>query len=111
MVSYPALSLLPPPPPSLHPQHQVAVEGCCHGDLDQIYATITALNAQAAADPTGSTPPIALLLICGDFQAVRNEADLACLACPPKYRELKGFHRYYTGEAAAPLLTIFGALK
>ena len=43
------------------------------------------------------------------LQAVRNEDDLECLACPPKYRELKTFHRYYTGAAVAPYPTLFSA--
>ncbi len=41
-------------------------------------------------------------------QAVRNKDDLECLACPPKYRDLKSFWRYYTGAARAPFPTIFG---
>jgi len=40
-------------------------------------------------------------------QAVRNLDDLECLACPPKYRELKSFYKYYTGELTAPYLTLF----
>ncbi len=47
------------------------------------------------------------LLSCGDFQAVRNQHDLECMACPPKYRELKDFHEYYEGRRVAPVLTIF----
>ena len=42
-------------------------------------------------------------------QAVRNLDDLECLACPPKYRELKSFYKYYTRELKAPYLTIFSA--
>lgn len=41
-------------------------------------------------------------------QAVRNKDDLECLACPPKYRDMKSFWRYYTGAAKAPFPTIFG---
>jgi lariat debranching enzyme len=29
------------------------------------------------------------------------------LACPPKYRSMGDFYRYYTGELVAPYLTIF----
>ena len=43
------------------------------------------------------------------LQAVRNLDDLECLACPPKYRELKSFYKYYTGQLKAPYLTIFSA--
>lgn len=44
------------------------------------------------------------------MQAVRNLDDLECLACPVKYRELKSFYKYYTGELKAPYLTLFSAL-
>ncbi len=40
-------------------------------------------------------------------QAVRNLDDLECLACPPKYRELKSFYKYYTGQLEAPIPTLF----
>ena len=50
-----------------------------------------------------------LLICCGDFQALRNADDLHCFACPPKYRAMKDFHKYYSGEAVAPVPTIFGA--
>ena len=40
---------------------------------------------------------------------MRNLDDLECLACPPKYRELKSFYKYYTGQLKAPYLTIFSA--
>jgi len=59
----------------------IAVEGCSHGNLDEIYASVTALQ------DTHDTH-VDLLIICGDFQAVRNQADLECLACPPKYRHM-----------------------
>jgi len=49
---------------------------------------------------------IELLLICGDFQAVRNHRDLQCMAVPQKYRQLGDFYKYYTGEKVAPVLTI-----
>merc|ERR1712048_1121844 len=29
------------------------------------------------------------------------------MAVPPKYREMKDFHKYYSGEKRAPVLTIF----
>ena len=41
--------------------------------------------------------------MCGDFQAVRNHADLATMACPPKYRQIGGFYRYYSGEKVRAL--------
>ena len=78
----------------------IAVEGCCHGELDSIYASM------ARAEKEANTK-VDLLLICGDFQAVRNAADLAGMACPPKYRAMHDFYKYYTGEKVAPVLTIF----
>ncbi|KAF7303732.1 hypothetical protein MIND_00602800 [Mycena indigotica] len=37
---------------------------------------------------------------------MRNHQDLQCMAVPDKYKQLGGFHKYYTGEKLAPLLTI-----
>ena len=48
-----------------------------------------------------------LILCCGDFESIRNENDLACMACPPKYREMVTFWKYYSGESIAPIPTIF----
>ena len=45
-------------------------------------------------------------LVRADQEAVRNPADLHCLAVPVKYRRLGDFHRYYRGEKVAPFLTI-----
>lgn len=85
---------------------QIAVEGCCHGDLDRIYETIAELDRTSIAEGK-STKKIELLVVCGDFQAVRNLDDLECLACPPKYRALRQFFKYYSGEKRAPVLTVF----
>lgn len=41
---------------------QVAVEGCCHGDLDKIYGTLQQLERLGGKK-------IDLLICCGDFQA------------------------------------------
>eukprot|EP01134_Creolimax_fragrantissima_P006461 CFRG6461T1 len=79
---------------------RIAVEGCCHGELDKIYTTIAAIEKAKSFK-------IDLLLICGDFQAVRNQADLATMGCPPKYRSMMDFYKYYQGDKKAPLLTIF----
>ncbi|KAI0047048.1 Metallophos-domain-containing protein [Auriscalpium vulgare] len=78
---------------------KIAVEGCCHGELDSTYRRIAELESQ-------NNYKVDLLLICGDFQAIRNYQDLQCMAVPPKYRKLGEFHRYYTGAATAPILTI-----
>lgn len=51
--------------------------------------------------------PVDLVLIGGDFQAVRAYSDLECMSVPVKYRQLGDFHKYYEGKAKAPYLTIF----
>jgi len=76
---------------------RVAVQGCSHGSLDRIYATLQAREG----------PPIDLLLCCGDFQAIRNAADLNTMAVPHKFREIGTFWRYYSGQCRAPIPTIF----
>jgi hypothetical protein len=98
------------------------VEGCCHGELDDIYATLQHLEKV-------EDKKIDLLICCGDFQArrpahlharhawapaaqapahpapdactpsshalqaVRNYDDLETMACPPKYRALNTFYK------------------
>lgn len=79
---------------------KIAVEGCAHGELDRIYETIEHLEKI-------NNIKVDLLIICGDFQAVRNPADLNCMAVPPKYRKLNTFYKYYSGTKKAPILTIF----
>jgi lariat debranching enzyme len=79
---------------------QIAVEGCCHGELDSIYASLALTEERAGCK-------VDVLLICGDFQAVRNAGDLAGMACPAKYRAMQTFYKYYSGEKVAPVLTIF----
>ncbi|EPQ31684.1 uncharacterized protein PFL1_01017 [Pseudozyma flocculosa PF-1] len=78
---------------------KVAVEGCSHGELDAIYASILRAEREQGF-------AVDVVLLCGDFQAIRNHADLHCIAVPEKYRSLGGFHRYYSGELVAPILTI-----
>ncbi|KAJ3557405.1 hypothetical protein NM688_g1488 [Phlebia brevispora] len=78
---------------------KIAVEGCCHGELDAIYSHIATLE-------NANSYKVSLLIICGDFQAVRNMQDLQCMAVPDKYKQLGEFYKYYTGEKTAPILTI-----
>jgi len=73
---------------------RVAVVGCSHGELDRIYDAVAGQNVD-------------LLICCGDFQAVRNEMDLACLQCPNKYKRMNAFYKYHKGEKKAPVLTVF----
>jgi len=79
---------------------RVAVVGCAHGELDAMYAALEEAAARGVAR-------VDAVLCCGDFEASRNAADLETMACPPKYRLLNDFWRYYAGAATAPVLTVF----
>ncbi|KAI7877791.1 Metallophos-domain-containing protein [Lichtheimia hyalospora FSU 10163] len=79
---------------------KIAVEGCCHGELDKIYGRLQELEKT-------TNDKIDLVLICGDFQAIRNPADLKTMSVPAKYAKLGYFHQYYSGQKKAPYLTIF----
>ncbi|KAG2319504.1 hypothetical protein Bca52824_012717 [Brassica carinata] len=79
---------------------KIAIEGCMHGDLDNVYKTIQ------HHEQVHNTK-VDLLLCCGDFQAVRNEKDMDSLSVPIKYREIKSFWKYYSGQEVAPVPTIF----
>ncbi|KAG2239889.1 hypothetical protein Bca52824_091248 [Brassica carinata] len=59
---------------------KIAIEGCMHGDLDNVYKTIQ------HHEQIHNTK-VDLLLCCGDFQAVRNEKDMDSLSVPIKYRD------------------------
>eukprot|EP01039_Chlorochromonas_danica_P002312 gene2312-2533_t len=78
----------------------IAVQGCCHGELDAIYQSI--LEAEGR---TGKK--VDLLLICGDMESVRWEGDLDNMAVPAKYRAMNTFHEYLLGIKVAPVLTVF----
>ncbi|KAF9083311.1 lariat debranching enzyme [Mortierella sp. AD031] len=78
----------------------IAVEGCCHGELDAIYEAIASREHM-------HNYKVDLLLICGDFQAIRNEADIDAMNVPKAYRRLGTFHKYYSGEVPVPIPTIF----
>lgn len=79
---------------------RVAVVGCVHGELDNLYAAIRELEERQSTK-------IDLIICPGDFQAVRNQSDLACMACPPKYRTMGSFWKYHSGSAFAHVPTIF----
>ncbi|KAF1974951.1 DBR1-domain-containing protein [Bimuria novae-zelandiae CBS 107.79] len=80
---------------------RIAVEGCGHGTLHEIYASI-----KKSCELKG-WPGVDLLIIGGDFQAVRNAYDLKAVSMPPKYYAMHDFHEYYSGTRIAPYLTIF----
>lgn len=101
----------------------IAIEGCAHGELDTIYRSLEHIQEIHKIK-------IDLLICCGDFQSVRNNADLQSMACSAKYRTMNSFYksedsffffkfqteystyisfmnRYYSGEKEAPITTIF----
>ena len=80
---------------------RIALEGCGHGTLDNIYASADFARIKKGWDS------IDLLIIGGDLQTVRNVFDLNCVSMPLKYRAMGDFHKYYSGERIAPILTIF----
>ena len=81
---------------------RIAVEGCAHGELEQIYSTILESEKRDGKK-------IALLLCCGDFQSTRNLEDLKCMAVSDKYKKMCSFYKYYAAQPGkeAPILTIF----
>jgi lariat debranching enzyme len=79
---------------------RIAIQGCLHGQLDSLYASLLLLQNQQQIK-------IDLLLICGDFQSIRNQHDLSNLACPPKYRDMGHFYEYYSFKKVAPIPTLF----
>ncbi|KAF2794581.1 hypothetical protein K505DRAFT_303761 [Melanomma pulvis-pyrius CBS 109.77] len=96
------LTLLETGPSELSIPLKIAVEGCCHGSLDNIYNSL-----EKACESRGwEVAKLDFLIICGDFQAIRNERDLNCISVPWRYRTLGDFYRYYSGERQAPVLTL-----
>ncbi len=79
---------------------KIAIQGCCHGELDNIYATLKHIESE-------NEIKVDLLIICGDFQAIRNEKDLGSMAVPEKYKQMQTFWKYYAGLKVAPVLTLF----
>lgn len=78
---------------------RIAIQGCCHGELNQVFQKVAQLHAQE---------PIDLLLILGDFQSIRDEADFQSISIPPKYQKFGDFRDYYhNDELKPPVLTLF----
>lgn len=65
---------------------KIAVEGCAHGELENIYDTIELLEKKEKIK-------IDLLICCGDFQSSRNGDDLDAMAVPQKYRHICTFYK------------------
>lgn len=79
---------------------RVAVQGCGHGELDKIYKQVQRLEE-------ANQYKVDLLVVCGDFQAIRNESDLSSMSCPEQFRRMGDFRAYYTGKKTPPVLTLF----
>lgn len=94
------LSVVSIPSTSTTRNINIAVIGCVHGELDNMYSTCQSYQKS-------TNKPIDLVICCGDFQSTRNYDDLQCMACPPRYRSMIDFHEYYSGQKQAPILTIF----
>lgn len=97
-------SVCSPPTPHQSVQRKrkvhIAVQGCCHGELDKIYA-------QLREHESASGERVDFLLCCGDFQSVRNEQDMQSMAVPDKYKTYGDFVKYHRGEKRPPVLTLF----
>lgn len=78
---------------------KVAVFGCLHGMLNEMYKAID--NHEKTNNIT-----IDIVLVCGDCQTLRHADDLRCLSVPDKYKKLGDFHEYYSGKKKIPKLTI-----
>ncbi|KAL7667579.1 hypothetical protein ACOME3_001056 [Neoechinorhynchus agilis] len=79
---------------------KVAIVGCLHGELNSVYEDIELIEKEMNVQ-------IELVLVCGDFEAIRNHQDLDSVAVPSKYRKLGDFWSYYSRIQTAPRMTIF----
>lgn len=78
---------------------RIAVQGCCHGELKQVFQRVAQLHAKE---------PIDLLLILGDFQSIRDEKDFQSISIPRKYQKFGDFKEYYyNDDLKPPVLTLF----
>jgi lariat debranching enzyme len=73
---------------------EIMVVGDVHGSFDRL------VKYQKEQDPD-------LCLQVGDLEAVRDEDDLDELTGPEKYKEIKRFPPYWTGEKSIPVETLF----
>lgn len=65
---------------------KIAIVGCAHGELQNIYDSIEYLQKK-------DDIKVDLLICCGDFQASRNKEDLLCMAVPNKYLKICTFYK------------------
>ncbi len=81
---------------------RIAVQGCCHGELDSIFKKVQQIHSRKALD---------LLIILGDFQSIRDRKDMDSISVPPKYRKMGKFYKYYRNDIykiPVPVLFIGG---
>ena len=92
----------PPDSKTVSPKRvvHIALQGCCHGELDKIYDA-----CREHERDTGQK--IDFLLCCGDFQCTRDMEDVNFMAVPNKYKTLGDFPMYCDGRKRAPYLTVF----
>lgn len=65
---------------------KIAIEGCAHGELEQIYDTIEFIQKK-------ENIKVDLLICCGDFQSTRNLGDLDSMAVPKKFQDICTFYK------------------
>ena len=70
-------------------QLRIAVEGCAHGDLERIYASLAEAEARAGAK-------VDLLICCGDFQeGKKNQIQNKDFYLVPEGRLLHALYPFY----------------
>ncbi|KAI3661862.1 hypothetical protein MP638_005903 [Amoeboaphelidium occidentale] len=77
----------------------VAVQGCCHNELNKIYECVEKYE-------DANSVKISLLLVCGDIQSIRNNMDMASVAVPQQHKKFGDFYEYYSLKKKAPVMTI-----
>ncbi|KAJ5690747.1 Lariat debranching enzyme [Penicillium macrosclerotiorum] len=80
---------------------RVVTVGCGHGSLGLIYDQVDKVAVEQGWDT------VDCVIIGGDFQALRNANDAACISVPAKWKKMGDFKDYYEGQRVAPYLTIF----
>ena len=78
---------------------KILVTGCLHGEWEKLVNTIDEVEQAQGAKPD-------LIIVLGDSQTMRTEADLDSFACPPKFRLMHTFYKLYNGEIKMPVPTI-----
>lgn len=72
--------------PTSRSEMKIAIEGCAHGELEQIYDTIEFIQKK-------ENIKVDLLICCGDFQSTRNLGDLDSMAIPKKFQDICTFYK------------------